>query len=759
MKRTVSTVVYWLLTGVILSVFAYGCSDSNSGSDGIIDGDQEQELPVTDGDGSENDVSSVDGDSDSVLDDVCDPNPCKDHNRTTCLPGDDGSHSCECDGGFRDYGDGECKLSEPCATDDICEDLNRHCTNNNGVTECGDCLPGFHEEDDDCTADEECSETSCNNRGDCDDSNGWIACDCETGYAGDYCENCDEAANWHWNGVGDACTTDPCDPDPCDASTHRVCDRGSLGQCICEPDYCDINGICVHDGLSNPENLCQKCDSSNNTNSWSPKPSTVLCRPAVGSCDIPDYCDETGGICPEDAMMPDQDSGIACGLNGRGDLVQVCIDGYWSISQQCADPDYCIDGIRRLGVTACGFNGRGVLEQLCEGGYWSNTDTCNDPDVCTDDDTRNISCGLNGRGSYSQGCIHGHWRSSEACQDPDVCRDGTARAVTCQSEGHTGSKPQACANGFWEDNGECVVTIDVQVVVEETEVTNGLVHFTFVVQEPVVEAELFLDSESIGQAQNLMGRFTLPTNHLADGSHSIQIWVRSADGREGEGESLFIVDNPSVSITAFEAPETVYPGYQVDIEVKAEGAVTDIEPDFSEMIDGFQQGTVSFATLGGGWYRARYTLPSVIDADEAWYAIPVDVVGSDGSRIRLEDIRVFLASGEPMLLRHEYATYSPESLPEERDLWASADIDSFPSSMSIITGGEADLAVSVSGVATGATLLLSVRGMGGHLVYSLDALRNLQRRTRAGKAFSPMCLCGRSGPSNVHPVRARENPS
>ncbi len=597
------------LTGLLLFFLSLtiGCSENNAPTDTPLNGDQD----TVDGTPISGDVDdeAVDGDNEnSQTTDPCNPNPCSDENKTNCsLEGNDG-FLCSCDDGFEDYGDGSCKPSYPCNSDNVCSEANRVCSNDHGTALCGGCLPGFHEEGENCAIDRACEVNSCNGNGDCDDSSGAIACTCYTGYAGDNCGGCDEANGWHWNGDGNECTTDPCDPDPCEASSHRICDQNT-GWCVCESGYCDIQNVCVLDGLSNPENLCQKCDSSTDAYNWSPKPSSVRCRPAAGACDLEEYCDESAGICPEDAMMEDQESDIACGLNGRGNLYKTCIDGHWSVSQRCVDPDYCIDNQHRLGVTACGLNGRGVLEQSCENGFWSNTAICNDPDECEDDSIQQVSCGLNGRGSYSMECVSGFWRNTESCLDSDECRDNSARVVSCTMNDHQGSKAQACVSGLWQDTGQCITQIDVQVTLEETVVTQGLVHFSVAVQEPVVEAELFLDQESMGSLQDWMGRFTIPTTQFSDGSHSIRIHVLSEDGREGDGQAQFTVTNPTATILAFDAPETIYPSRSVKIDIQADGSIFDIEPDFSEIVSGFQQSSVSFASpsvMAGTGQPIRY---------------------------------------------------------------------------------------------------------------------------------------------------------
>jgi hypothetical protein len=87
----------------------------------------------------------------------------------TCDQGWGGSRCDQCDAGYQDYGDGECRPSDPCA-DASCAAENRECTNDQGTAVCGDCLAGYHDEGGVCIADTACQPTSCSGHGVCDDS-------------------------------------------------------------------------------------------------------------------------------------------------------------------------------------------------------------------------------------------------------------------------------------------------------------------------------------------------------------------------------------------------------------------------------------------------------------------------------------------------------------------------------------------------------------------------------------------------------------
>ena len=140
--------------------------------------------------------------------DPCTPNPCRRAYRKQCSADPAGDPVCSCDPGYKDYGDGDCRPGNPCAFSDGCALLFRSCVNSRGLAECGDCLPGYHEEGGLCIEDETCLESSCSGHGACDDAGGVVVCTCETGYAGRYCEACDEEAGYRRAGGGDVCTND-----------------------------------------------------------------------------------------------------------------------------------------------------------------------------------------------------------------------------------------------------------------------------------------------------------------------------------------------------------------------------------------------------------------------------------------------------------------------------------------------------------------------------------------------------------------------
>ncbi|MFZ9888813.1 MAG: hypothetical protein ACO3JL_15040, partial [Myxococcota bacterium] len=137
--------------------------------------------------------------------------------------------------------------------------------------------------------------------------------------------------------------------------------------------------------------------------------------------------DAGGGEAPSCEPEGATRSGGACGLNGRGTLLQRCSAGDWADTEECSDPDECIDDDERLSTAACGLNDRGALVELCVLGRFESTDDCEDADQCIDDEERigDTPCGSGGPFVFEQRCAIGQW------VDTDICLDTTPVGWTC----------------------------------------------------------------------------------------------------------------------------------------------------------------------------------------------------------------------------------------------------------------------------------------------------------------------------------------
>lgn len=109
--------------------------------------------------------------------------------------------------------------------------------------ECADCAPGYHSGGaGTCMADETCQAHTCNDNGTCDDSGGTPICDCNIGYAGENCATC--APGYHDDASGACVTDEACQAQTCNG--NGACDdAGGIVLCDCDPGYAgDFCGRC-----------------------------------------------------------------------------------------------------------------------------------------------------------------------------------------------------------------------------------------------------------------------------------------------------------------------------------------------------------------------------------------------------------------------------------------------------------------------------------------------------------------------------------
>jgi subtilisin-like proprotein convertase family protein len=154
-------------------------------------------------------VGYQDNDDNTTCLRACDEDTCNDHGECDDA---DGTVGCECSGGYTgafcdncEEGDqdnddnGTCTPAcdeETCSGAGDCDDESgtATCTCDTGYDgdDCSDCAEGYQDNDDNDSCEPACVEDSCSSHGDCDDEEGAISCDCDTGYTGDACEECDD---------------------------------------------------------------------------------------------------------------------------------------------------------------------------------------------------------------------------------------------------------------------------------------------------------------------------------------------------------------------------------------------------------------------------------------------------------------------------------------------------------------------------------------------------------------------------------------
>ena len=321
---------------------------------------------------------------------------------------------------------------------------------------CSQCAVGYQDNDDDGTCLASCpySGLRCGSHGQCDDASGTAHCVCETGYAGDTCQNCAE-------GYQDKDADGRCAPDCQSAALdchHGACsDGGGKAHCVCESGYA---------------------------------------LPDCAACDLHFQDNDDNGTC-----LPDcQGAGIDCGLNGvcddllgtarcqcdatfGGEFCERCADGFQDNDDNgtclpdCATADLdchhgiCDDGTGTAGcVCDTGYTGADCTR--CQNGYQDNDHNGSCTPNCA---TSGLSCGVHGRCSDLTGtptcqCYTGYTGAlcdecAEGFQDNDG--DGFCRATcetlgwTCSDHGlcmdDTGTAVCQCESGYYDDgHGHCL---------------------------------------------------------------------------------------------------------------------------------------------------------------------------------------------------------------------------------------------------------------------------------------------------------------
>ncbi|MBN2497099.1 MAG: hypothetical protein JXR96_21075 [Deltaproteobacteria bacterium] len=419
----------------------------------------------------------------------------------TCDEGWAGAYCDHCASGYTDYGDGECRPVDPCATDTICSEQHRACENDQGAAVCGDCLGGYHEQDGACVEDTSCGPDTCNGHGVCDDAGGVPVCTCDPAYAGDHCESC--AEGYEDYGDGECRPSDPCADDTACAEQHRECanDQGAAvcGDCLagyhddgaggcvidetCGPNSCSGHGSCDDQGgtvtCTCDEGYagahCESCEAGYVR--WPPDGDSCV----VDACD-PDPCSgphQVAGSCEqtgENEFRCDCDAGYAW-LDGG--CVGTCQDGDgdgYGIGPACYGPD-CDDTNEFINPAA---------DEDCNGA----DDDCDDE---TDEDLPPRACENSnewGTCTGTETCQNGSWDcdartpAMEVCNgEDDDCDEETDEGVLLtfyrdsdgDSFGDPGRPLEACEmpTGYVEDDQDCDDDI-AAINPDATEICNGM---------------------------------------------------------------------------------------------------------------------------------------------------------------------------------------------------------------------------------------------------------------------------------------------
>ncbi|MCA9575632.1 MAG: hypothetical protein KC668_09355 [Myxococcales bacterium] len=138
------------------------------------------------------------------------------------------------------------------------------------------------------------------------------------------------------------------DGGPSDAGMDTSTPGGDAGPDVgppvsCLPTQCTIDGACVDDGALAPGG-CGRCDVGRDPSGYSPADATLVCRAAVGACDVEERCDGLSLDCPVDAFAatdaPCGDpTATACDAPDACDGAGACVPRFVASGTSCGGPD------------------------------------------------------------------------------------------------------------------------------------------------------------------------------------------------------------------------------------------------------------------------------------------------------------------------------------------------------------------------------------------------------------------------------------
>ncbi len=348
-------------------------------------------------------TSGCTSDNDCLDTQLCLDNYCQ------CKEAYAGENCEQCAEGFDRDGD-ECLRQQLCTNDScaghgLCDDSTGaiECTCFVGYTgdTCSECKDGFHLIDEQCEADKMCLENSCSFHGSCEDQTGEIVCQCDTGYAGDICESCDDG---YQDKNGDSTCRKDCASSGLNCSPNGYCsDESGEALCLCDEGYSG--------------SLCNDCAAGYHAEAQACVLDTTCTE---SSCAFRGSCEDNSGV-----VVCTCDEGYA------GSYCDECAPGYHENASQDActkdpcDPDPCTGE-----------------HQICEA-----DGNCGCQDGYQDND-QNLSCLVDCQ------------TAQLSCSEHGNCSDASGQAICDCDLGYIGEACDACAGGYHIEDSLCVADSD-----------------------------------------------------------------------------------------------------------------------------------------------------------------------------------------------------------------------------------------------------------------------------------------------------------
>lgn len=218
---------------------------------------------------------------------------------------------------------------------------------------CEECQDGFHEEEIDekkvCMENESCSEGFCNGRGECDDSEGTAVCNCFDEYKGEKCEEC---ADGYQDNDDDGACRETCETADLSCEAPSVCrDDSGTAECDCEYGYAGEN--------------CDQCASG-------------FMDDGSGNCIPEEKCADNPGWCHENGICMDYTGTLECDCDTgyAGNRCEFCASEYQDSNGDGNCLEDCEESCGQSGGFinmeshgSCQYDGSGHASCVCDPGW------------------------------------------------------------------------------------------------------------------------------------------------------------------------------------------------------------------------------------------------------------------------------------------------------------------------------------------------------------------------------------------------------
>ena len=236
----------------------------------------------------------------------------------------------------------------------------------------------------------------------------------------------------------------------------------------------------------------------------------------------------------------------------------------------------------------------------------------------------------------------------------------------------------------------------------------------------------------------------IPTQGLADGSHTVSIVAISQGNRRGYGEIIILVEDPKLMLVSFDYPRETYPGTTLTITVEISGNASHFVANFTLLLG---QTTLSTSTIqSGAFLTVSISIPANLAVEERVYSIPLVVYSTDGSTLMVQGIEIFFQAGQTNPFTIEEGIIDMRSFPTDNTTDSTLNFTLPPNfEVSITTGQSVEIPIEV-GNSNVSEVLVGFERYGQHFIIPVISLQNQntnsnqRRSTRQANSANEMLI-------------------